>query len=77
MHPAQIMTEKMPMPVGSKMLGYIDRHPADNYGIGWAVLRMRTGIEVAWDGERIRSLPRNWRDFVEITLVTHTQLSAD
>jgi len=50
------------MPAGAKLLGWIDHHPAGRGSLGYAVLRMRTGVEVAWDGQCIRSLPRNWRD---------------
>jgi hypothetical protein len=59
-----------PLPEGAQLLGWIARHPVD---IGeesvYAVLRMGTGIEVAWNGHSFRSLPHDWRDQVELTAV--------
>lgn len=54
------------VPEGATLLGYINRHPS--FGGACAVLRMRTGKEVAWYGAgAIRSLPRTWRDRVKFT----------
>lgn len=62
MHPAHAMITGCPIPTGATLLGYIDQHPEDKSGLGYAVLLYpATGIEVAWDGHRTRSLPRNWR----------------
>ena len=62
MRPAQAMIQGIRIPKNAILIGYIDRHPADKVGIGWAVLSYpATGIEVAWDGQRTRSLPTGWR----------------
>lgn len=66
-HPAQLMISPSTIPTGATLIGYIDRHPADSCGLGYAVLRMAAGHETAWDGSAIRSLPRNWRDKVAFT----------
>lgn len=63
---AKLMTNDLPVPPGARLLGWIDRHPSPGHtGCGYAVLAMRTGVEVAWDGQCIRSLPRNWRELVK------------
>lgn len=67
-HIAKLMTDQSPLPAGAQRVGWIARHPADQSGLGYAVIRTAAGIEVAWNGETIRSLPRNWRDRVEHTL---------
>jgi len=61
---AKLMTKTSPMPQGSRLVGYINRHPAGRGG-SCAVLRMQTGIEVAWDGAAVRSLPSDWRQRCE------------
>lgn len=62
---AKLMTGSAPLPGGMQLLGWIDRHPREDHGPGYAVLRVvRTGLEVAWDGAAIRSLPRDWGDKV-------------
>ncbi len=62
MHPAQAMIQGHPLPPHAILIGYIDRHPADKLGLGWAVLSYpATGVEVAWDGQSTRSLPSGWR----------------
>ena len=58
-----------PVPPGALLLGWIDHHPSDFEGLAYAVLRMRPGIEVAWNGHNFRSLPHDWRDHVELTAV--------
>lgn len=71
MHPAQAMIAGVPTPAGAVLVGYIDRHPADKSGLGYAVLyHPATGIEDAWDGHRTRSLPKGWRDRVTLTPVS-------
>lgn len=63
MHIAEIMTSVGPLPSGAILIGYIDKHPSDKHGLGYAVIFYpRTGIESAWDGSAIRSLPNNWRE---------------
>lgn len=63
---AEMMIANTPLPKGATLLGYIDKHPAEAFGLGYAVLRMRAG-EVAWDGERIRTLSADWRELVDFT----------
>ena len=61
---AKLATQGVKIPVGHQLLGWINKHP---YGKGgaYAVLHVvQTGIELAWDGSVIRSLPKNWRDKV-------------
>lgn len=50
------------LPPNHTLVGYIDQHPADKQGSGYAVIRSAIGIESAWDGTAIRSLPRGWRE---------------
>ena len=70
MHTAQAKIAGCPLPPGSTLIGYIDRHPADPSGLGYAILIYPvTGVEVAWDGETSRALPKNWRSKVTITAV--------
>lgn len=77
MHPAQAMTTGTPLPDGHVLIAYIDRHPADKSGIGWAVLRAKaTGVEVAWDGQRTRSLPKNWRNKAQVTDIVRQAMAA-
>jgi hypothetical protein len=62
------MTSLTPPPAGAVLVGYIDRHPADKSGLGYAVIFFpATGIEMAWDGQAVRSLPNNWRKKVTFT----------
>lgn len=62
MHPAKLMTAHAPLPPGARLLGWIDRHPHNGNTLGYAVLQFcATGIECAWDGLAITSLPRDWR----------------
>jgi hypothetical protein len=58
---ARAMTMHSPVPPNADLLGWIDRHPADDHGPGYAVLRFVGGGESAWNGESIRSLPPDWR----------------
>jgi hypothetical protein len=68
MNAAQAMIQNCPIPTGATIVGFIDRHPADDGGLGWTVLKYSaTGVEVAWDGQRQRSLPGNWRGKVKLT----------
>lgn len=68
MHVAQLMTSLTPPPSGATLIGYIDKHPADKSGLGYAVLYYAaTGIETTWDGHASRSLPGNWRKKVVFT----------
>jgi hypothetical protein len=63
-----LMIADAPFPPGSQLLGWIDRHPVDiGERLVYAVLRMGTGIEVAWNGHSFRSLPRDWHNHVELT----------
>lgn len=66
MHVAQAITASCYRPAGSTLLGYLDSHPCGRGG-ACAVLRLASGIEVAWDGSSIRNLPRNWRTRVTLT----------
>jgi hypothetical protein len=47
------------------LVGWINRHPSGKGGAYTVLHVVQTGIEVAWDGTAIRSLPKNWRDKVE------------
>jgi len=65
MTPAQMMTLGAPVPRHATLLGWIDRHPIRGGSSGYGVLRFdRTGIEAAWDGAALVSLPRDWRERV-------------
>lgn len=56
------MAPKSAIPKGSELIAVMTgRHPS-GHGTGGYVLRMASGYEVAWDGTRIRSLPRHWRE---------------
>ncbi len=62
----KLMTADAPVPIGTALIGWINHHPRDEWGLGYGVLRFRrTGVEVAWDGASIRSLPGNYRDKCE------------
>jgi hypothetical protein len=64
---ADLMIANIALPRGTQLLGYIDRHPSDDGGLGYAVIETDAGIEIAWNGHNFRSLPRNWRDLVEFS----------
>lgn len=66
MHVAQAMTIGVTRPAGSTVLGYLDSHPNGRSG-ACVVLRLASGVEVAWDGASIRNLPRTWRTRVTLT----------
>jgi hypothetical protein len=69
---AMLKIADAPVPPGALLLGWIERHPSDPLdrdGLAYAVLRMRPGIEVAWNGHNFRSLPHDWREHVELTAV--------
>ena len=69
MHFAEAITSLIPTPNGAILIGYIDHHPSDESGLGYAVIfNPSTGIEAAWDGHTIRSLPNNWRKKVVFTI---------
>ncbi len=69
MHFAEAITSILPPPNGAILVGYIDHHPADKSGLGYAVIfNPKKGIESAWDGHAIRSLPNNWRKKVVFTI---------
>lgn len=71
MHPAQLMTQGSPLPDNTVLLGYIDKHPGGRSGLGLAVISfVATGVDAAWDGQCVRSLPRNWRDRVRFTALS-------
>jgi hypothetical protein len=72
---AEMMIANMPLPRAAQLLGFIDRHPSDNGGFGYAVLQMGTGVEVAWNGHSFRSLPRNWRDLVEFSTTAFASMA--
>lgn len=59
---ARLMVQRLP--ANAELLGYIDRHPTDDHGPGYAVVRLPAAV-AAWDGETIRSLPRDWRERVQ------------
>lgn len=67
------------VPAGWDVIGAIERHPSAPEGaFGLAVIRNRqTGIDSAWDGQAIRSLPRNYREQVEFTAEERAVLSAE
>jgi hypothetical protein len=52
------------LPADTELLGWIDRHPSDNDGPGYTVVKLGTGLELAWNGNNFRSLPQNWRELV-------------
>src|SRR5712672_1384075 len=56
------MSSDAQLPAGAALLGWIDHHPSDHDGPGYTVLKLVTGMEVAWNGHSCRSLPQNWRD---------------
>ena len=60
----KLITQSTPLPNGAEVIGYVQRHPADKHGLGGAILRMPTGIEVFWTGASVRSVPNDWRDRV-------------
>ena len=62
---AKLATQGIPVPVGHQLLGWIDRHPSGTGGAYTVLVVVHTGIEVAWDGNATRSLPKNWREEVE------------
>lgn len=54
---------KKALPEGSAVIADLSGHPSD--GRACSVVRFPTGVEAAWDGQTIRSLPRNWRSLVK------------
>ncbi|PQO39374.1 hypothetical protein C5Y96_05835 [Blastopirellula marina] len=51
---------------GAKVLGYINRHPFDQFDAIHAVVQVTDGVTLAWNGTAYRKLPDNWHDFVEL-----------
>jgi hypothetical protein len=62
---AKLATQGVQVPSGHQLLGWIDKHPSGKGGSYTVLHVVQTGVEVAWDGSAIRSLPKNWRDKVE------------
>jgi hypothetical protein len=62
---AKLATQGVAVPVGHQLLGWIDKHPSGKGGAYTVLLVVQTGIEVAWDGNALRSLPKNWRKKTE------------
>lgn len=74
-----LMVHGAVVPQGWQVIGSIDRHPSASEGsLGLAVIRNdRTGLESAWDGQAIRSLPRNYRELVVFTVDSRQVMSAE
>lgn len=57
---AEMIVASVNLPDGFELVGFIDRHPAEL--AGWnAVVRSRLGMEMAWNGTALRSLPVGFR----------------
>jgi hypothetical protein len=59
-----MVTFPLPLPADTELLGWIDRHPSDKDGPGYTIVKLGTGMELAWNGHNFRSLPQNWRELV-------------
>jgi hypothetical protein len=62
---AKLATQGVQIPAGHQLVGWIDKHPSGKGGSYTVLHVVHTGVEVAWDGMAVRSLPKNWRDKVE------------
>jgi hypothetical protein len=62
-----MVTFDIALPEDTKLLGWIERHPSDKEGSGYTIVRLGTGMELAWNGHNFRSLPKNWRELVPLS----------
>lgn len=58
---AKVISASSAIPRGFSLVGWIEKHPNGIDG-SMTVLKSSAGIEVAWDGMAIKSLPRRWRE---------------
>lgn len=57
---AEMIVASVNLPEGFELIGFIDRCPSES--AGWkAVIRSRLGIEMAWDGTSLFTLPVGFR----------------